>query len=114
MLSLVKPSITLATGVFCCAIHAYVYDLRFDNHDDDNPDNHDDNPDNHDDDNPDNHDDDPDNHDDDPDNHDENNPDIHYEIQGGELVCAWLCDGHLRSFGRPRAGLEPPGITLLQ
>jgi len=28
VLSLVKPSITLATGVFCCAIHAYVYDLR--------------------------------------------------------------------------------------
>ena len=60
VLSLVKPSITLATGVFCCAIHAYVYDLRFDNHGDDDPDNHDDdNPDNHDDgDNPDNHDDD--------------------------------------------------------
>ena len=91
MLSLVKPSITLATGVFCCAIHAYVYDLRFDNHDDDDPDDHDaDNLDNHDDDNPD-------------------NPD---HVQGGELVCAWLCDGHLRSFGRPRAGLEPPGIAL--
>ena len=28
VLSLVKPSVTLATGLFCCAIHAYVYDLR--------------------------------------------------------------------------------------
>merc|ERR1719266_231010 len=28
VLSLVKPSVTLATGFFCCAIHAYVYDLR--------------------------------------------------------------------------------------
>jgi len=24
----VKPAVTLATGLFCCAIHAYVYDLR--------------------------------------------------------------------------------------
>ena len=83
VLSLVKPSITLATGVFCCAIHAYVYDLRFDNHDDNNPDDHDD-----------------------------VNPDNHDHVQGGELVCAWLCDGHLRSFGRPRACLELAGITL--
>ena len=99
MLSLVKPSITLATGVFCCAIHAYVYDLRFINHDDDDPDDHDD--------------DDPDNHyDDNPDNHHDDNPDDHDDVQGGELVCAWLCDGHLRSFGWPRAGLEPAGITL--
>ena len=29
VLSLVKPSVTLATGLFCCAIHAYVYDLRY-------------------------------------------------------------------------------------
>ena len=29
VLSLVKPSVTLATGFFCCAIHAYVYDLRY-------------------------------------------------------------------------------------
>ena len=28
VMSLVKPSVTLATGLFCCAIHAYVYDLR--------------------------------------------------------------------------------------
>jgi len=28
VMGLVKPCITLATGIFCCAIHAYVYDLR--------------------------------------------------------------------------------------
>jgi len=28
VMGLVKPCITLATGLFCCAIHAYVYDLR--------------------------------------------------------------------------------------
>ena len=73
VLSLVKPSVTLATGLFCCAIHAYVYDLRYCwQHRNHHIHNHD---------------------------HDRDHHLCH--DQRRKLVRSWLCHGHLPPLGRP-------------